>query len=47
MDGLGVQGPGEMCPPCRQGIGEDMIHFQHHFTQDDLITLCEWTAPVM
>lgn len=29
------------------GDSEEMIHFQHHFTQDDLITLCEWTFPAM
>lgn len=29
------------------GNSEEMIHFQHHFTQDDLITACEWTVPSM
>ena len=48
MDGLGCtyKGPGEMCR-WGGGGGRGPIHFQHHFTQDDLITLCEWTVPAM
>ena len=34
-------------PTVPLGDREEMIHFQHHFTQDDLITLCEWTVPAM
>lgn len=34
-------------PTAPLGNREEMIHFQHHFTQDDLITLCEWTVPAM
>lgn len=34
-------------PTVPLGNREEMIHFQHHFTQDDLITLCEWTVPAM
>lgn len=38
---------GRNVPTVPSGDSEDMIHFQHHFTQDDLITLCEWTALAM
>ncbi len=34
-------------PAVPLGDREEMIHFRHHFTQDDLITLCEWTVPAM
>lgn len=34
-------------PTVPLGDREEMIHFQHHFTQDDLITLCEWTVPAL
>lgn len=34
-------------PTVPLGDREVMIHFQHHFTRDDLITLCEWTVPAM
>lgn len=37
----------EKCARSPSGKSEEMIHFQHHFTQDDLITLCEWTVPSM
>lgn len=37
----------EKCAWVPSGNSEEMIHFQHHFTQDDLITLCEWTVPSM
>lgn len=34
-------------PTMPLGNREEMIHFQHHFTQDDLITLCDWTVTAM
>lgn len=34
-------------PAAPSGNSEEMIHFQHHFTQDDLITFREWTVPRM
>lgn len=34
-------------PTVPLGDREEMLHFQHHFTQDDLITLCKWTVPPM
>lgn len=36
---------GRNVPTVPLGDREEMIHFQHRFTQDDLITLCEWTVP--
>lgn len=34
-------------PAAPSGNSEEMIHFRHHFTQDDLITFREWTVPRM
>lgn len=44
MDGVKLQGPRENVPAAPSGNSKEMIHFQHRFTQDDLITLCEWTV---
>lgn len=32
-------------PSVPLGNREEMIHFQHHYTENDLITWCDWTVP--